>query len=327
MQLKHAMKFIKSVTMSSSTMPILNSIHVYDGRIQVGNTNVVIDIPHSPFKGLNFTAPLDLMIKAIMATDHEFTVAHDAEVNKITIRKGSFKAAIPLLTHDDYPLLGHAKSKSTPCGADFIEKLAMLRPFAGNTFAAPHHWQNGICFRDGFAYATNNVTVAQVVLGDGKQIPKETTVNLDIIDTLSSIGDRPEQISLEDNFILFKYHCGGWVRCRLMENTWPTSIEGIFSRAAADPVPEGLGAAVNSMIPFAADDVFFGGPDGIRTPGGDCSARDEGFALPVDCSYKLSELKSILALADKFDFGAYPSSRWSGPGIEGYTAGRRLDDA
>lgn len=323
MHLKQAMKFIKAVPMTAATLPILNSVHVYDGRIQVGNTNIIVDVPHSSFKGLDFTAPIELVTKAVAACDHEFTKV-ELEAGKLILAKGTFKVTIPLLTHEDYPRLDHERGASAPCVPEFVERLKQLRPFAGNAMVAPYHWQNGICFRDGWAYATNNVTVARVPITAAGN--REITVNLDIIDTLAAIGDRPEHVAIEENFIVFKYHCGGWVRCRVIENAWPTAVDDMLG-PAKEPVPAGLPEVVAGMAAFSQKDAFFGGPEGVRTDGGDCGAKDGSFALPVACSYKLSELKAALAAAEAFDFSGYPNSRWSGPGIEGFTAGRRLGDA
>ena len=323
MNLKHATRFIKAVPMMAATMPIMKSVHAYDGRIQIGNLNVAVDLAHKPFAGMEFTAPLDQFMAAANACgDTEPSITVDPEDLKMTVRHKSFKATMPLYAHDNYPRLPAPTFSKKAEGVKIVDTLKLLKPFAGNPGVAIHHWQNGICFRDGYAYATNNASVVRAELPLG--IDREVTVNLDMIDTITAIGEEPDAISIDENFIAFHYHSGAWIRCRLIENGWPHSIDDLLnSKPAQEPVPEGLLDSLSRMAPFTKDDAVIGGPDGVSTEEHDSMARDEDFKLPT-CAYKMSELIDVLKVADKFDFSKYPNSPWSGTRVRGITAGRRL---
>lgn len=322
MNLKHATKFIKAVPMAAATMPVMRSVHVYDGRIQIGNFNVAVDLPHPLFAGMEFTAPIDQFMAAAAACgEAEPKLTIDPSGGKLTVQHRSFRAVIPLLDHANYPRLP-APTFTKVQEVRIIEMLRMLKPFAGNPGASVNHWQNGVCFRNGYAYATNNISVMRAELP--LSVGREVTANLDIIDTLGSIGEEPESVAVDEGFIAFRYPAGAWIRCRLIENGWPHSVDDMLdSRTPTEDVPDGLLDSLARMAPFTKDDVLVAGPEGIRTEEHDCMARDEEFQLPA-CSYKMSELINVLKVADRFDFSKYPSSCWGGPGVVGFTAGRRL---
>jgi hypothetical protein len=320
MQLKQAITFLKSVPMLSNIMPILKSFHIYNGRIQITNLDVIVDIPCKTFKGQNFTVPSEIFIKAITACELE-PVCSILDNDRLEVKQGSFKAKIPLFNHNDYPLATHEKFDIPIPKKNFIEVLRRASLFAGNSKASTRHWSNGVCFREGHLYATNTITVMRQPADFS--LTKEVTVNLDMLKTLVAIGEEPEAIGIEPNFISFKFHNGAWVKCRLLEDGWPDATR-FFVNQATEVIPKGLASATLNMIPFSEKDTFISNGKRIMTEEGDYCANNEGFKIPP-CSYKLSELSEILKISDKFDFSKYPQSTWSGPGVEGITVGMRMD--
>jgi len=186
-----------------------------------------------------------------------------------------------------------------------------------------------VLLKDGYAYATNNVTVACVPcpwggLNEPVVIPSAT------VDELLRIGREPTEVAFGDTTVTFRVDGDCWLRTRRIDLGWPQLDALLAIPFTKHTLEQGFVAfreAVERVLPFCPDKdvpLVYTGDAGIRTADGATSATVEGLALPTGC-FRGDTLLEVLGAATRIDISYWPKPcPWAGPGgLRGVTVGMR----
>jgi len=153
------LRLVRGAVAKKEIVPTLTHFHIYDGRIQGGNSRRSINCECTDLKGFNITVPAERFLKAVDACNGEPKLKV-TEGGKLSISRKRFKALLPLEDHDKYPINDNPGDYKNINAESLLLALRTLQPFIGDD--ATRDWSNGIWIHEGFAYATNNVVLARV---------------------------------------------------------------------------------------------------------------------------------------------------------------------
>lgn len=305
MDLTKRLRIVRRATHDNAILPALKAIHVYDGRMQSTDGRITIDVICPELKGMTFTVNGAKFVKAVEAcngTPDKIEVKDDV----LIIKQGSFRAKLPLLDKESFPLTVLEDAEKVAFKKPLKPVLDALKPFIGND--ASRLWACGILFRNTFAYATNNTTVARTKCDLHTDSAAFTLPGFSV-DELLLIEQEPLYFVQDESSVTFIYD-SFWVRTQLFSSNWP-DVDKMIPQAKSLPViPEGLRSAVDKIVDFCPDADFqcvvFDG-EMVKTTEGEISAEVSGFTLPAG-RYRAIVLQNILAHAINADFSFYPNA-------------------
>ena len=223
------LNFVKGAVSTKDLIPVLTNFHFYSGRVQGGNGRITIDAPLE-LGGIDITVPAVPFLKAIDTCEGilDFENLKITEAGRLSIKKGKFRSVLPLSNSDEFPLVepSEGKARHVP---PILSALKRLRPFVGDDATRP--WACGVLFKNGYAYATNNVVMTRVIMDFG-----DCEFNLPgfAVDELLRINKEPESIIIDDNAVTFFFGKLGWLRSQLFSAEWP-DVERFFEEHELDP--------------------------------------------------------------------------------------------
>jgi DNA polymerase III sliding clamp (beta) subunit (PCNA family) len=311
------LRFVKGAVSTKDLIPVLKNFHLYEGRIQGTNGRVTIDAAF-PGAAYNVTVLADKFVKAIDSCITTATVK--VQDSKLLISSGAFTARLALADHSGFPR-AVKEGKIVKNKQPLLPTLRLLRQFVSEDASRP--WSNGVLLRDGYAYASNNVTLVRAPVG--VNFPHNLSIPVFAIDELLRIDEEPTGMALTQHSVVFEFKTA-WLKSVLLSQEWP-DFKGLFDiNPAVTPTPPGLIEAVATVLPFCPDPKF---PiikftaEGVSTDIGDFSAEMNNFSLP-EGRYHADILLSVLSVAEKINLDAYPGKiAFSGKGIEGVFVGVR----
>ncbi len=301
-----------AIPTNESVLPIFTHFLLYNERVQASNGRIVLD---SPLPGVKLDAcvPADRFYKA-MQPGAKIDM-HVTEGGRLSIKRGRFRALLPLMPSGDFPAVAiqkkQARFKLTP---GFTRLLENIRPFIGDDATRP--WVSNTLFHSGRLITTSNVCITAF---DAKGIA-DFTIPLFAVEELLRIADEPFEYALDGGAIYFFWKGDRWLKSQTIEGEWPikTVHEYLATPTKPKKLPEGLADAVEELLPFCADPkhpVVFFNKDGISTAPGDTQAEVEGFTLEPIC-FDARNLLPILKHATKAELrsGERPVGFFYGPG-------------
>jgi len=195
--MKKTLQLLKGAVGKDSTINIFKCVHLYGDRIQAQNGRITIDAPCAPLG--DFTVDADRFIKAVTACDGTPEVKI-TPAGKLSLKKGSFKALLPLSEHDAFPRLDKgAEGVYIALSAPLLSVFAKLLPMCAED--DNRVWLNGINMSGGYAYATDGTIMARSPVG----FTPETAINIpaDAIAELVRMGIEPVGINITESAITF----------------------------------------------------------------------------------------------------------------------------
>jgi hypothetical protein len=305
-------------------MPVLTHFHIYGGRVQGGNGRIAIDAPCPELAGFDCTVPAERFLKAVDACDGEPKLKL-TDAGKLTVSKGKFRATLPLAEHAAFPKVAEVPHTSSFLdGVKWPALLPLLRklyPFIGEDASRP--WSCGVLLDGGYAWATNNVSLARVpcALGQNFVLP------IFAVDELLRIGQEPASVQADKNSIWFYFAEGWWMRCQKLEGAWPDVAAFMPAEPSDSYAPaKALAEAVRKVLPFCPDPkhpVIQTGPEGVSTLDGEMSASVGHDGLTA-ARFRAEPLLAVLEAAAGIDLSTYPKAcYWRGDGIDGVIVGMR----
>lgn len=299
----NALNFVRGAVSTKDMTPVLKNIFCYDGRLQGSDGKLTIDAPCKDLKGFNFTVPCAAFLKAVDACQGEPKLVIKGDSNQsLQITRDKFKATLPLDTSDSFPHQTLAGEEGTKLTGTLLPVLRTLRPFVSEDASRP--WACGILFRNGNAYATNNIIVAGI---PAVSFPQDINLPGFLVDELLRLNLEPETIVANSDSITFRFSDSSWCKSSLLAATWPP-VENMVPESATEQVPKGLIRAVEQVLPFCLDPkqpLIFLGADGVKTSDGDKSATVGGFEL-AESVYRAEPLLAVLRGATHVNFSDYP---------------------
>jgi hypothetical protein len=315
--MREAINIVRGAVAKKSLLPVLTHFRIYDGRIQGGNGRLSIEAPCPELAGLDICVPADRFVKAVDACDGEPKIKI-TDGGKLSMSRGSFRAILPLLPPDDYPLADRRGLAPVTGIGDWLPVFRALAPFIGED--ASKMWATGIWLSDGFAYATNNAALARMPV-PWSSMDEPLIVPGFAVDELLRIGQEPDGVCHGAGGVLFDLPGGAWLRSMILDGGWPNSVQGMLAGGVGDGAVESAAVldAVRKVRPFCPSDTF---PqihlqgDGVRTEEGEMSAHVAGLMLP-ECRWHADVLELVLGNSDRVDFSQTPCPWDRADGLHG----------
>lgn len=302
------LKTVMGAVSTKDMVPVLTHFCLYDNRVQGCNGVVYIDAPF-PHDVAECAVPAHRFLKAVEACDGA-PVFGTTEGGKLSIKRGRFRAYIPMLPSIDFPRAAlDGNEVYTP--PDFLEAISRLKPFISEDASRP--WSMAVHIENGYAYATNNIIVMRTPIqwdaggvGGANWGAGEVNLPVQLVDRLLDIDANPTAIHIGPSHASFSFG-DVWLRSQLVNMPWP-NVAGMFSKQADEPVPAELKEAVTKIKDFCVNEKFpvirLG--DVVKTDDGETGAEFDGFDFP-EAAFHADQLMKVLAIATHIDFTAYPA--------------------
>lgn len=204
-------------------LPAFTLLHVYEvdnerlgyeRRCQVQNGRYTVDMPAPELPV--FTAPIDRLVAAWSVCDGEPSLG--VTDTSLMVRGKARRSRIALSEGTAYPRVSPTpKTSHTAPGVSAL--LRSLQPFVATD--ASKVWATGICLKDGYAYATNNVILCRVPFPT--VLPETVIVPSACFDAVIDKGE-PCDMGVATDSVTFYYEDGTWIKTQLLNMEWPTHV-------------------------------------------------------------------------------------------------------
>ena len=321
-----ALKFVRGAVAKKDFVPELTHYLIRAGRITGFNGRIALsckidtDLDIAP-KALPF-------IKAIERCETT-TKMHVTPTGKVSIKSGKKRFLIDQMEEKEYPEIVPEDSEKIELPEQgFTQTLKELLPFVAEDASRP--WAKGILFRNGYAYATNNIILVQKWLGF--HLPFEINFPQHAINELIRIKRSPTRIQVTENAATFWFDDDTWMRTNLLATEWP-DLDGLLDKHASCPpdtavnLDDNTFQAVEDLSPFVDElgRIFLNGASFGTTQVEDHGAHIEVGDLGTDkACYHFKQLKLVHNIAQTINFAAYPNPcSFFGEGLRGLLVGIR----
>lgn len=324
--MKKTLQTISGAIVKNNPMNMFKAVHVYGDRIQAQDGRITIDAP-CPMPG-DYTVEAERFTKAINACDGAPQIKM-TDGGKLSLKKGGFRAVIPLMEHDAYPRVEReavGEVVGIPSGMNIVPMFAKLLPLCAED-GDSRIWTTGMNLAFGYAWATDGIIMARSPLPfTMPAVLHQSAINIPAcaLEVLVKMGIEPKTLHITESSITFDLG-DTWMRAQLLNVPWLDARKHFNGIVHGDAVPDGLLAAVEQVLPFCTDNLqtIEFSADGISTAKGEHQAQVEGIALP-DGRYAGGVLKKALTLATHVNFAAFPDGiGFKGEGVEGVFMGMR----
>lgn len=215
---------------------------------------------------------------------------------KLNIKSGAFKANIPctdkISAHVD-PVGEYYEIN----GAELIAGLKALNPFVGSD--ASRRWGMSVLIKNGSAYATNNVCIAQYWFGT--PFPIDVVLSAEAVEALVKIKETPVRVQVKETSITFHYDSGCWMQSTTLVNEWPPSIDQVMDiESKPQAIDPALFAALVKLKPFATDSGRVYIEHGVVRTHAD-EAEGASYMLQDDSVHGIYALEILMMLKDNVD--------------------------
>jgi hypothetical protein len=316
-------------------VPAFGCLHFYEGRVQTSSGTITFDAPW-PGNPLDVTVPMNPVIKCLQAAPEEKARIVVNKAGNISIKAGDYSSRlVPFLEEfprakapSDWPADVAVSLDAKLWNGKLLPALELLRPFVSPDATRP--WSQYVVLRGGKLFATNNVALARIEITELQSIKYDVVFDMDTIDHILRIRDLGHEVTsiiLSPENLLCEFGDGAWTSYRGRDITWPGTapFDALLGEGKVD-VPAEMAQKVSTMASIAGtatDGVIYVYEHGAMTQMDNTIARVWCGAHPRG-SYMRSSLQQMLAVADKWSPGEYPSPvQFSGKGVKGILLGMR----
>lgn len=295
-----SLQFAQGAVSKTDTQPTLSHFKIADGKIESFNGVVALCSP----------IPLDIkclpkalpMVKAIQNCKDSVSISL-LKNGKLKITSGVFSASIECATEEG--LFPEPEGVEVEIdGKALLEAMRVLSPHISNN--PLYQWANGILFKDGSAFVTNNVVMIEYWLA--AQFPQVCNIPNQAVKELLRIKEAPYKIQYNDRTVTFHYSGDRWLKTNQYAIDWP-DINSVLD-VANNPsnVDNNLFDGLEKLRPFADDlnRVYLDG--NLLTT----SLHDDvGASFNLNSEYprsvfNLTALESLKGVARQIDFNLFP---------------------
>lgn len=313
------LKFVQGAIAKKDLLPAMTHFRIEKGTVRAYNGALALCSPISV--DIDCTPKADTLVRAIANCTDTITLSLTPG-NKLRIQSGAFRAFVDCV-EGETPHVEPAGKEVAFDGEVLLEAIKALLPFVGNDASRP--WTNGILFKGGSAFATNNVTVIEYWLGT--EVPFTINVPLVALKEMLRVNEAPTHAQIDQNSITFHYTDGRWIRTQLLVTTWPELAEILNKDSNAQPVDPRVFEGLEVLKGFSDQlgRVFI--KDGVmRTINGD--GMGATYDIPgndmVGC-YQIGMLNLLGSVATHVDFSLYPAPcMFFGERLRGAIIGMRM---
>lgn len=241
MEIIDSLNFVKGAVAKKDFIPSMTHFYIGDGSIQAFNGRISLQSPID--LNIRCNPKAEQMIKAINACKSVVNITQMSE-QELVIKSGRFKSSIDCLPD------GVVSTKPSGDFIDidmdtFMSGIKKLIRFVGNDASRP--WSNGIQFREGSLYATNNICLTQFWVGS-----LTPTINIPeiAIDELLRLKEQPVAMQVSNNTVTFHYDDSRWLCSQLIDAVWPDVSRILDIESEQKKIPNGFFEAVETVKPF-----------------------------------------------------------------------------
>ena len=315
-----ALAKVKSAVSNKEIVAYLTHYYVSGGEIVASDGRLVAGTPFPDDR--EYVVPAAEFEKAIEMTGDD---------GKLTLYEDSIRVSLSRARLNIKTLDPTVYSYLKPEGDRFdipdnmIQVIKDLAPFMSDDASRP--WANGIYFRDGAGYATNNVIVATSEVSDDFGLPFVLPVWA--VDFLLSNPQAPTEMSYTENHIAFYYEDGSWLRSLLVAQEPPGSIVSLCEPIPISPggveIKSDIREAFDLVSKIVESEVVFT-PETLE--GGKRAADiqiDVETSVTNNCTWHPKYISLVLDAATHWDLSAAPSPCiwWGGKTMRGLIVGRK----
>lgn len=295
------LKFVKGAVARRDFIPALTHFLINDGRV-TGCNGV-----------MSLSAPVDLdvdvapnavqFVKAIDACSDTISMVLNAK-GRLIVSSGSFKTFVDCIDSDKIPRFA-ISGAVTELTEPILPALKTLEPFVSQDANKP--WACGILFKEGSAYATNNIAILQYWLGYA--FPKTISVPYVAIKELLRIDVEPVSFQMDDKQVTFHYEDGKRLTTILQLQKWPDIASILNRQDFAEAINPEFFKEIEKLKPFVGfnKQVFFT-PGAISTTGdSETGTQITSAFAPAEGCYNIDQLLLLKEVANRFDFASYPN--------------------
>lgn len=313
-----SLRFVQGAVAKKDFVPELTHFKIEDGRILGFNGSIALSCPID--LDLNVCPKAIPFVKAIQ-TCKETIQLHLTPSGKLSVKSGPFKAlveCVPSFVPEAGP-----EGPEAPLNGGILPVLKTLSPFIAEDASRP--WARGILFRNGSAFATNNVCLLEHWLG--APFPVEINLPKSAVTELLRIGEEPVRIQVTETSATFHFKGDRWLRTQLYTTQWPDVARILDTFSNQQPVPEYLFDSIETLKPFVNESnrVFFH-PSGVVATS---ESEDEGAKVEIPevqtggC-FHIEQILLLDGVASTIDFSAWPAPcLFQGENLRGAIVGMR----
>jgi len=311
MTLTTAITFLKDAVERSTPGGATSRYTFHDGMAYVTSAAIIAAHPVA-LDGTFALGAVDLDA-ALSRFDGEPTIS--AGEGTIILRNGRLRSSLQLLP---------AEPPTTITSVDDMQpvppNLMPALKFAASFISKEGTWQRGVHLKSDCATAFNNRSAIEVqVDGLGGDV--------DMILSDSAAGYLPS-LPLPSGWstalpgaILFNWPNGAWVRCQLINISWPEVADRVMTKAgdvAPVAITEVWREAVDHLAVMAGDGIVLVTPDALRGIGAFSKSKVKmSTDVAKETAWLASELKTVFTVADAWNPDADGPARFTGPGLRG----------
>ena len=247
-----SLRFVQWAVAKKAFVPELTHFQIKDGFIRSFNGAISLCCPIN--LALNCNPKAAAFLKAIQTCKETVQLSMTA-AGRLSVKSGKLRALVECLP-ETFPEMAPA-GREIDLEPGFMEALAALEPIIGEDASRP--WSRGILFRNGVAYATNNIVVARYY-ADYCAL-HQVCIPHAAVNELLRISACPAKAFVEDNAVTFLYENGAWLRTSLMPaEGWP-DVDRIIDGAetGGEPIPSDFFDGLKDIANFTDETraVFF----------------------------------------------------------------------
>lgn len=318
--MKSAIDYLKRIPNKKPFIDILSHVKIEEGITTINNGRFMAQMFIEEFKSLSVIAPAEKFFKAVETCKYNPKINVTAAGN-LTISGGSFRTRLPIPPSTEFPVYT-VEGRTVTETSDILPVFKKLRDFVGEDATRP--WVSSVLFKNGYAYATNNVTIVR--------IPVNPALNVSIpyfyIDEVIRKNTAPLAVTFNESSIKLEWEDLTLAGAQI-DAEWPASIESMFPPMefnTGDEITPDLLEKLTAILPFCPNEKFpiiRLGEEGMDTDAGDVSAHQD--CRPFNTSAWHAEvLKLLFTHAHFFETRNYPKPcAFKSDMIEGIAVGLR----
>jgi hypothetical protein len=252
----------------------------------------------------------------------------EVEEATVKLKCGRFSGTIQTLPLTEWSYPGVANAAWQPLPEGLTTLLTALRPFVSENEQPA--WGRCVALDDGWAYATNNMTIAGAEC-EGLADTVKALLPVEMVDFLLARLDGLTDWVGDDNYIAFRWANGAWCRTQLVIGSFPEKAAAMVKAAwkvkskqvVTDEFKEALGRVselAEDTVTVYADRLEAKFDRGVVEDGIECEVPKEGSSI-----WGARFLLSALQAADRWAPATWPApAPFKGPTVAGYIVGRRM---
>lgn len=308
-----ALKFVKGAVARKDAVAVLTHFRIqhryimgYNGLIALGHP-LELELDCQPK-----ATPFLKAIEACEKREEQVKMALTA-TGRLSIKCGNFRANVEC-SPDAFPDMG-AEGAELPVSGPLLPAIKALAPMIAEDASKP--WARGILFREGSAFATNNVVIGQywhgVNFGFDLNIPEEC------VRELLRIKQEPVAIRATATSVTFRYSNGAFIRSQLLSTAWPDVSRVLDRPCNPTPVDPALFRALDDLRPYVdgSRKVYMDSGRVFTHRVDDVGASVELPFIQYPGIYNIDQIACLDGLVAAVDWSLYPApALFFGPALD-----------